>query len=61
MFIRRTQTLNTATGETYFNFTHRLVRSERVGGKVRQVTVLDLGRHLAVAQARRKGHPLAAR
>jgi hypothetical protein len=48
MFIRRTQTRNTATGETYF--THRLVRSERVGGKVRQITVMNLGRHFAVAQ-----------
>jgi len=49
MYIRRTQTRNTATGERYF--THRLVRSERVGGKVRQVTLLNLGRHFAVAQA----------
>ena len=43
MFIRQTQTNNTATGESYF--THRLVRGERVQGKVRQVTVLPLGRH----------------
>ena len=49
MYIRRTQTRNTTTGERYF--THRLVRSERVGGKVRQVTLLNLGRHFAVAQA----------
>ena len=49
MYIRRTQTRNSATGERYF--THRLVRSERVGGKVRQVTLLNLGRHFAVAQA----------
>jgi len=49
MYIRRTQTRNTATGERYF--THRLVRSERVGGKVRQVTLLNLGRHFAVVQA----------
>ncbi|WP_295544507.1 RNA polymerase subunit sigma [uncultured Thiohalocapsa sp.] len=49
MYIRRTQTRNTATGERYF--THRLVRSERVGGKVRQVTLLNLGRHFPVAQA----------
>jgi hypothetical protein len=49
MYIRRTQTRNTATGERYF--THRLVRSQRVGGKVRQVTVLNLGRHFAIAQA----------
>lgn len=43
MFIRQTRTNNTAIGESYF--THRLVRSERVQGKVRQVTVLALGRH----------------
>jgi hypothetical protein len=49
MYIRRTQTRNTTTGERYF--THRLVRSQRVGDKVRQVTVLNLGRHFAVAQA----------
>lgn len=49
MYIRRTQTRNTATGERYF--THRLVRSERLGGKVRQVTLLNLGRHFPVAQA----------
>ena len=43
MYVRRTQTRRTATGETYF--THRLVRSERQGRKVRAVTVLNLGRH----------------
>lgn len=48
MFIRRTQTRNTATGESYFS--HRLVRSERVGQRVRQRTLLNLGRHFAVAQ-----------
>lgn len=48
MYIRRTQTRNTATGETYH--TDRLVRCERVGGKVRQVTLLNLGRHFAVPQ-----------
>jgi hypothetical protein len=49
MYIRRTQTRNTATGERYY--TYRLVRSQRVGGKVRQVTLLNLGRHFAIAQA----------
>ncbi len=48
MFIRRSATRNTLTGESYF--TLRLVRSERVAGKVRQVTLLNLGRHFAVAQ-----------
>ncbi len=48
MFIRQTQTRNTSTGERYF--TYRLVRGERIGGKVRQITVLNLGRHFPVAQ-----------
>lgn len=43
MFIRQTRTNNTTTGESYF--THRLVRSERIGGKVRQITLLNPGRH----------------
>ena len=45
MFIRRTRTR--ADGE-YFTF--RLVRSERIGDKVRQRTLLNLGRHFDVAQ-----------
>ena len=49
MFIRRTQTRTTTTGEAYF--THRLVRSERVGDKVRQRTLLNLGRHFDAAQS----------
>nr|VFJ73489.1 MAG: Transposase [Candidatus Kentron sp. FM]VFJ73948.1 MAG: Transposase [Candidatus Kentron sp. FM]VFK20845.1 MAG: Transposase [Candidatus Kentron sp. FM] len=48
MFIRRTKTRNTKTGESYY--THRLVRSERVDGKVRQQTLVNLGRHFAVGQ-----------
>ena len=48
MFIRKTKTNNSSTGEAYF--THRLVRGERIGGKVRQITVLNLGRNLAVMQ-----------
>ena len=43
MYIRRTQTRSRDAGEPYF--THRLVRSERVGGRVKQVTLLNLGRH----------------
>ena len=49
MFIRRTQTRSTTTGKAYF--THRLVRSERVGDKVRQRTLLNLGRHFDAAQS----------
>jgi hypothetical protein len=48
MFIRQTRTNNKATGEGYFTF--RLVRGERMGGKVRQITVLNLGRHFPIAQ-----------
>lgn len=49
MFIRRTQTRNTASGERYY--AHRLVQSKRVDGKVRQLTLLNLGRHFDVDQA----------
>ncbi len=48
MFIRQTRTRNSITGEGYFTF--RLVRGERIGGKVRQITVLNLGRHFPVKQ-----------
>jgi len=48
MYIRRTRTRNTTTGEGYY--THRLVSSERIGGKVRQRTLLNLGRHFDVPQ-----------
>ena len=47
MFIRRTQTRSTT--EHYFTF--RLVRSERTGPKVRQRTLLNLGRHFDVDQS----------
>jgi transposase len=43
MFIRRARTRNKATGEAYF--THRLVASQRAGKQVRQLTLLNLGRH----------------
>jgi hypothetical protein len=48
MYIRRTQTRSTRSGESYY--TYRLVRSERVGGKVKQLTLLNLGRHFDVVQ-----------
>ena len=48
MYIRRVRTRNKTTGESYF--THRLVRTDRIAGRVRQVTLLNLGRHFAVAQ-----------
>ena len=46
MFVRRTQTRTRLSGEPYF--THRLVRTERVDGRVKQVTLLNLGRHFDV-------------
>ncbi|SDY49710.1 IS1634 family transposase [Nitrosomonas halophila] len=46
MYIRRARTRSNATGEHYFSY--RLVRSERMGGKVKQVTLLNLGRHFPV-------------
>jgi transposase len=48
MFIRRSPTRNKATGESYFTF--RLVRTERIAGKVKQLTLLNLGRHFPAAQ-----------
>ena len=49
MFIRRTQTRRTDAGKPYFS--HRLVHSERLGGTVRQRTLLNLGRHFDIPQA----------
>jgi len=49
MYIRRTQTRNTTSGERYY--THRLVESRRIEGKVKQTTRLNLGRHFDVKQA----------
>lgn len=46
MFIRRSPTRNKAIGESYFTF--RLVRTERIAGKVKQLTLLNLGRHFPV-------------
>ena len=46
MFIRRTRTRSTPSGQIWF--THRLVRSHRVSGKVRQQTLLNLGRHFSI-------------
>ena len=43
MYIRRVTTRRTASGETYHSY--RLVESRREGGRVRQVALLNLGRH----------------
>jgi hypothetical protein len=48
MYIRRTHTNNSSTGDRYY--TYRLVTSQRVDGKPRQMTLLNLGRHFAVDQ-----------
>jgi hypothetical protein len=48
MYIRRTLTRSLDTGEHYYS--HRLVRSERVAGRVRQVTLLNLGQNFAPGQ-----------
>lgn len=48
MFIRRSPTRNKATGESYFTF--RLVCTERIAGKVKQTTLLNLGRHFPLDQ-----------
>lgn len=46
MFVRRSMTRSGSSGESYF--TYRLVQSQRIAGKVRQVTRLNLGRHFMV-------------
>lgn len=43
MFIRRTTIKSRTSGEPYY--TYRLVESERVDGRVKQRTLLNLGRH----------------
>lgn len=48
MFIRQTKTSTSAAGEIYFTF--RLVASERVGDKVRQRTLLNLGRNFSLTR-----------
>ena len=53
MFIRRTRTRTGERGEVYYS--HRLVRSERTGEKVRQRTLLILdGQQRVTATFRRK-------
>jgi len=46
MFIRQTKTSSATSGEAYLTF--RLVASERIGGKVRQQTLLNLGRNFSL-------------
>jgi hypothetical protein len=49
VYIRRTTIKSRRTGEPYF--TYRLVESIREGGRVRQRTVLKLGRYFEAPQA----------
>jgi transposase len=49
MYIRRTTIKSRQTGEPYY--TYRLVESIREGGRVRQRTLLNLGRHFDVPRA----------
>ncbi len=49
MFIRRTATRSSKTGESYF--THRLVEAVREGGSVKQRTLLNLGAHFDAPRA----------
>ncbi len=49
MFIRRTKTRGAKTGEEYFTF--RLVETMRIGGGVRQRTLVNLGAHFDLPQA----------
>lgn len=46
MYIRQTKTSNASQGEAYITF--RLVVSERIGSKVRQRTLLNLGRNFSL-------------
>ena len=57
MFIRRTKTRTTDSGEQYYS--HRLVDTYRVGDHVHQRTLLNLGSHFSVAPDQWK--PLAQR
>jgi hypothetical protein len=49
MFVRKTATRIKSDNEAYF--THRLVASERIGDKVRQITLLNLGRHFELPRS----------
>jgi transposase len=48
MYIRQTKTSNATSGGIYYTF--RLVSSERIAGKVRQQTLLNLGRNFSLPQ-----------
>ncbi len=58
LFVRRTPTRPRTRGQEP-HFTHRLVRSVRCGSKVRQRTLLNLGRHVPLPRG--DGPALCAR
>src|SRR5271168_1657666 len=49
MFIRKTTTRSKSPSESFFPF--RLVTAERTGKRVRQITLLNLGRHFDLPQS----------
>ncbi|HFE37635.1 MAG TPA: hypothetical protein ENK06_04330 [Gammaproteobacteria bacterium] len=49
MFIRSTTVKTSASGKTYK--TYRLVETERVAGKVKQRTLINLGRYFNVPKS----------
>src|SRR5271154_384894 len=49
MFIRKTTTRSKSASESYFTF--RLVTAERTGKRVRQITLLNLGRQFDLPQS----------
>lgn len=49
MYIRRITTRRTASGQAYHSY--RLVESRREGGRVRQIALLNLGRHFDLPEA----------
>ncbi len=52
MFIRKVKTCIGGKGDAYFSY--RLVESRRVGKQVKQIVLLNLGRHFSLPEARWK-------
>ncbi len=48
MYIRRVTTRRSASGEAYYSY--RLVETRREGARVRQIALLNLGRHFDLAE-----------
>jgi hypothetical protein len=58
MFIRCTTIKTAPSGKTYQSF--RLVETERVNGKVKQRTLINLGRFFDVPQRNGNHYPVAS-